>query len=148
MKGPGRKRGSSARVRDIMTTNVVTISLDERLDLVDEIMTSGNIRHMPVTRGGRVVGIVSQRDLLRARLSSLGEYSERDRAEFLRAVDVSKVMTKNVEFAHPDESVRHAAERMLEARIGCLPVVDSDGELLGLVTETDVMRHFVETVSG
>ena len=46
------------RVRDIMTTNVVTISLDERLDLVDEIMTSGNIRHIPVTKGGSGIRIL------------------------------------------------------------------------------------------
>ncbi|MBI3025254.1 MAG: CBS domain-containing protein [Candidatus Tectomicrobia bacterium] len=136
-----------ARVRDIMTTNVVTISLDERLDLVDEIMTSGNIRHIPVTKGGRVVGIVSQRDLLRARLSSLGDYSGREAEEFLQDVDVAEVMTKDVRCADPNESVVHAAKRMLEAKIGCLPVVDKDGELVGLITETDVMRHFAETAS-
>jgi acetoin utilization protein AcuB len=134
------------RVRDIMATNVVTISLDERLDLVDEIMTSGNIRHIPVTKGGGVIGIVSQRDLLRARLSSLGDYSGRESQKFLEEVDVAKVMTKSVRCADPNESVVHAAKRMLEARIGCLPVVE-DGELVGLITETDVMRHFVETSS-
>lgn len=136
-----------ARVRDIMTTNVVTISLDERLDLVDEIMTSGNIRHIPVTKGGRVVGIVSQRDLLRARLSSLGDYSGREAEEFLQDVDVAEVMTKDVRCADPNESVVHAAKRMIEAKIGCLPVVDKDGDLVGLITETDVMRHFAETAS-
>lgn len=135
------------RVRDIMTTNVVTISLDERLDLVDEIMTSGHIRHIPVTKGGSVVGIVSQRDLLRARLSSLGGYSSRENEEFLQDIDVAEVMTKNVRCADPNESVVHAAKRMLEAKIGCLPVVDKDGELVGLITETDVMRHFAETAS-
>ncbi|OGL62147.1 MAG: hypothetical protein A3J27_12980 [Candidatus Tectomicrobia bacterium RIFCSPLOWO2_12_FULL_69_37] len=136
-----------ARVRDIMTTNVVTISLDERLDLVDEIMTSANIRHIPVTKGGSVVGIVSQRDLLRARLSSLGGYSSREDQQFLRDVDVAEVMTKDVRCADPNESVVHAAKRMIEAKIGCLPVVDKDGELVGLITETDVMRHFAETAS-
>ncbi|MEK6712022.1 MAG: CBS domain-containing protein [Nitrospinota bacterium] len=135
------------RVRDIMTKKVVTISLDETLDLVDEIMTSGHIRHIPVTKGGRVVGIVSQRDLLRARLSSLGDYSSGEDRQFLQAVDVAKVMTKNVRCADPNESVVHAAKRMIEARIGCLPVVDPEGDLIGLVTETDVMRHFAETAS-
>ena len=131
-------------VRDIMTKNVVPISLDEQLDLVDEIMKEGNIRHMPVTKGGRVVGIVSQRDLLRARLSSVAGYSKDEEETFLQAVDVERIMTAKVEVADPDELAVDAARRMVEAKIGCLPVVDQEGELIGLITETDIMRHYVE----
>ena len=136
------------KVSDIMTTNVVTISLDERLDLVDEIMTSGEIRHMPVTRGGAVVGLLSQRDLLRAKLSTVIEHSEEDRKDLLEATDVEKVMTEDVEFADPNEPVTHAAKRMLDMKIGCLPVIGEGNELLGLITETDVMRYFVEFVEN
>ncbi len=131
-----------------MTKNVVSISLDEKLDLVDEIMSNGEIRHMPVTKGGRVVGVVSQRDLLRSKLSTLIDFPEEDRKNLLEATDVEKVMTKVVKFADPDEPVTHAATLMLEERIGCLPVVNQDHELLGLITETDVMRCFVETSEG
>ena len=131
-----------------MTKNVVSISLDEKLDLVDEIMSNGEIRHMPVTKGGRVVGVVSQRDLLRSKLSTLIDFPEEDRKNLLEATDVEKVMTKVVKFADPDEPITHAATLMLEERIGCLPVVNQDHELLGLITETDVMRCFVETSEG
>lgn len=127
-----------------MTTNVVTISLDEKLDLVDDIMSSGDIRHMPVTQGGFVIGLLSQRDLLRAKLSSVINFSEEDRKELLEGTDVEKVMTKDVKFADPNEPIVHAAKRMLEQKIGCLPVVSETHELLGLITETDVMRFFVE----
>ncbi len=132
-------------VSDIMIANVVSISLDEKLDLVDEIMSTGDIRHMPVTQGGRVVGVVSQRDLLRAKLSTLIDFPEEDRKNLLEATDVEKVMTKTVKFADPNEPITHAASRMLEERIGCLPVLNQDHELMGLITETDVMRYFVET---
>lgn len=132
------------RVKEIMTTNVVTISLDEKLDLVDDIMSSGDIRHMPVTQGGFVIGLLSQRDLLRAKLSSVINFSEEDRKELLEGTDVEKVMTKDVKFADPNEPIVHAAKRMLEQKIGCLPVVSETHELLGLITETDVMRFFVE----
>ena len=54
-------------------------------------------------------------------------------------------MTKSVKFADPNEPITHAAARMVEERIGCLPVVNQDHELMGLITETDVMRYFVET---
>lgn len=136
------------RVSKIMTTGVVTISLDEKLDLVDEIMSSGDIRHMPVTKGGFVVGLVTQRDLLRAKLSSVINFSKEDRKELLEATDVEKVMVKDVKLADPNEPVVHAAKRMLEMRIGCLPVVNNDRELLGIITEIDVMRYFVEIAEG
>ncbi len=131
-------------ISEIMTLNVVSISLDEKLDLVDEIMSNGDIRHMPVTKGGRVVGIVSQRDLLRSKLSTLIDFPEEDRKSLLETTDVEKVMTKSVKFADPNEPISHAATRMLEDKIGCLPVVNQDNELMGLITETDVMRYFVE----
>lgn len=136
------------RVSEIMTANVVTISLDEKLDLVDEIMTNGDIRHMPVTQGGAVVGLLSQRDLLRAKLSTVLEHSEEDSRDLLEATDVENVMTKDVKFADPNEPITHAAKRMLEMKIGCLPVVGEGNELLGLITETDVMRYFVEFVEN
>ncbi len=134
------------RVKEIMTTNVVTISLDEKLDLVDEIMSNGDIRHMPVTKGGFVIGRLSQRDLLRAKLSTVIDFSEEDRKELLEATDVEKVMTHYVKFADPNEPIAHAAKRMLELKIGCLPVVGKEKGLLGLITETDVMRYFVQIV--
>ncbi len=131
-------------VSEIMTSNVVSISLDEKLDLVDEIMSNGDIRHMPVTKGGRVVGIVSQRDLLRSKLSTLIDFPEEDRKRLLETTDVEKVMTKSVKFADPNDLISHAASRMLEDKIGCLPVVNRDQELMGLITETNVMRYLVE----
>jgi CBS domain-containing protein len=139
----GEKLGKN--VSEIMTKNVVSISLDEKLDLVDEIMSSGEIRHMPVTQGGRVIGIVSQRDLLRSKLSTLIDFPDEDRKSLLESTDVEKVMTSSVKFADPKEPVTHAVSRMLEEKIGCLPVVNQDHELIGLITETDVMRYFLET---
>ncbi len=133
------------RVRDIMKGNIVSISQEEKLDLVDEIMGNGNIRHMPVTRGGRVVGIVSHRDLLKAMLSTVIEFSKEDRIDLLKETEVSQVMTKEVQFTHPEESVADAVQRMLDYKVGCLPVVNQNHELVGLVTETDAMQLIIDT---
>jgi len=62
---------SEIRVRDIMQTGVVTISAGDTLSTVEDIMTLGGLRHIPVVRGGTLVGVVSERDLLRASLSNL-----------------------------------------------------------------------------
>jgi CBS domain-containing protein len=133
------------RVHDIMKSKVVSISQEEKLDLVDDIMGNGNIRHMPVTRGGRVVGILSHRDLLKAMLSTVIEFSKEDRKDLLKETEVSQVMTKEVQFTHPEESVANAVQRMLDYKVGCLPVVNQNHELAGLVTETDAMQLIVDT---
>ncbi len=127
------------RVRDIMGKNVVTISVSERLSTVEDIMTLGHVRHMPVVRGGKLVGVVSERDLLRASLSVLSEHRGAERRAFLHVVEIARVMSAPPIVIGPDASIDEAALVMAEKKIGCLPVVDGD-QLLGMVTETDVLR--------
>jgi CBS domain-containing protein len=128
------------RVRDIMQEKIVTISVSERLSTVEDIMTLGRVRHMPVVRRGRLVGVVSERDLLRASLSTLG-YRDQERRAFLDEVDISRVMSSPPIVVAPDASVEEAALIMADEKIGCLPVVEGEG-LVGLVTETDLLRYF------
>lgn len=127
-------------MREVMQEKVVTVSASERLSTVEDIMTLGRVRHMPVVRGGRLVGVLSERDLLRASLSSLAHRSDERRA-FLEGVDISRVMSAPPITIHPDATVEDAALVMADEKIGCLPVVQND-ELIGIVTETDLLRHF------
>jgi acetoin utilization protein AcuB len=129
------------RVRDIMADKIVTISADDRLSTVEDIMTLGGVRHMPVVQAGRLVGVVSERDLLRASLSNLTEFGTEQRRAFLQAVEIKRVMSAPPIVIHPDATPEEAALMMAEKKIGCLPVVEGD-ELVGLVTETDVLRYF------
>ena len=127
------------RVRDIMETKLVTISASERLSMVEDIMTLGRVRHMPVVQGGELVGVVSERDLLRASLSELSEHRDAERRMFLHVVEISRVMSSPPVVIGPDATIREAALLMADRKIGCLPVVEA-GRLIGLVTETDVLR--------
>jgi CBS domain-containing protein len=127
------------RVRDIMETKLVTISANERLSMVEDIMTLGRVRHMPVVQGGRLVGVVSERDLLRASLSVLSEHRDAERRAFLHVVEISRVMSTPAVVIGPDATIEQAALLMADKKIGCLPVVAGD-ELVGMVTETDVLR--------
>jgi CBS domain-containing protein len=129
------------RVRDIMSEKIVTISADDRLSTVEDIMTLGRVRHMPVVRGGRLVGVVSERDLLRASLSNLTAFGNEQRRAFLQAVEIRRVMSSPPVVIHPDATPEEAAWVMAEKKIGCLPVIDGD-DLVGLVTETDLLRYF------
>ena len=118
------------RVRDIMGKNVVRISVSERLSTVEDIMTLGHVRHMPVVRGGKLVGVVSERDLLRASLSVLSEHRGAERRAFLHVVEIARVMSAPPIVIGPDATIDEAALLMAEKKIGCLPVVEND-RLLG-----------------
>jgi CBS domain-containing protein len=128
------------RVSEVMQTEVATLAPDERLDLADDVMALGRVRHMPVIEGERLVGLVSQRDLLAASLTKVLEFEPQQRRAFMRSVQVNEVMTRDVVTATAETTLADAARRMLERRIGCLPVVAPDGTLIGLVTEVDLLR--------
>ena len=122
-----------------MGTSLVTVSVSERLSTGEEIRTLGHVRHMPVVQGGKLVGVVSERDLLRASLSVVSEHRGAERRAFLHVVEIARVMSAPAIVIGPDSTVDEAARVMAVKKIGCLPVVEND-HLLGMVTETDVLR--------
>jgi len=136
---PMTTRMARTRVRDIMRRKVVTISANERLSTVEDIMTLGRMRHMPVVQGGKLLGVVSERDLLRASLSTLAGHRVEERRAFLHVVAIAQVMSSPAIVIGPEATVEQAALIMAEKKIGCLPVVEDD-HLIGVLTETDVLR--------
>jgi acetoin utilization protein AcuB len=120
---------------------MVTISETDTLSTVEDIMTLGHVRHMPVVRGGKLVGVVSERDLLRASLSNLTAFGSEERRAFLQVVEIARVMSTPAITIALESTVEEAALVMAERKIGCLPVVE-ESELIGIITETDVLRYF------
>jgi len=133
-------------VQEIMQSEVVTLSAGDTLDLVDTIMRLGRIRHMPVVSGKRVVGVISQRDLFLAGISSALHFREKAEREWLAKIRVGEVMTRPVYTTTAATPVREAVDSMLGRRIGCLPVVDGD-ELVGLLSETDCLRLLAQVLA-
>lgn len=129
-------------VRDLMQREVVTLDAEESLGLADDVMRLGRIRHMPVTARGRLVGILSQRDLFRAAISSVLQFRTGVEREWLAKIPVREIMTAHLVTIGPGAPIREAAALMLGKRIGCLPVVEDD-KLVGLLSETDCMQYLV-----
>ena len=130
---------SSASVKDIMAKEVSTLGRNDTLDLADDVMALGRIRHLPVLDEGRVVGVVSQRDLFRSALAAALGYGERAQRMLLKTIRVKEVMSEPAIVVSPEATVQEAARLMIENKIGCLPVVDGQ-TLVGIVTETDILR--------
>lgn len=134
------------RIRELMQKDVVTVDEEAHLDVAEELMRMDRIRHLPVLSGQRLVGLVSQRDLFRAALSSALARSPEDEQRWLARIPVRRAMTREVLSAHPDADVGHAVEMMLRERVGCLPVVE-DGRLVGLLSETDCLRYLARLLA-
>ncbi len=132
--------GPDTTVEHIMQREFASVRSDERLDLVDDVMALGRVRHMPVVDDGKLVGVVSQRDLLAASLTRVLDFDNQERRTFLRSIDVREVMSGRPITVAPSATLREAAALMLRHKIGCLPVIGPGGEALGLVTETDLLR--------
>jgi CBS domain-containing protein len=134
------------RVRDLMEPEVVTLAATDTLDFAGDLMQLGRIRHLPVVApGDRLVGILSQRDLFRAAVSSLLQFQHDAQRAWLAKIRVEAVMTPNVITIDPGAAIRQAVDLMLEHRIGCLPVVEA-GRLVGLLSETDCLRHLAHVL--
>lgn len=120
------------QVRDIMVTEVVTIGPDQPAIRAYQLMRDRRFRHLPVVAEGRLVGVVSERDL-RPVLLSPG----------LAEATVGEVMVESPITIAPEAQVEEAARLLVTRKIGCLPVVAGD-DLVGIVTETDLLSVFVE----
>ena len=130
-------------IRDLMAQNPATLDRNETLDIPDTIMNLGRIRHMPVVEDGRVVGILSQRDLFRSALIVALGFGRKTTSALIKTIRVKEVMTKPAITITADAAVSDAARLMIEKKIGCLPVVENE-RLIGLITETDILRSVVE----
>ena len=135
------------KVKDVMAKDPISIDPDAPIGTALEVMRAKLVRHLPVVDEGRLIGIVTDRDLRQAAfapaveeyLSARGRRRIRQMGESLENLRVRDVMTWAVTTTHPESPLAHAALIMSESRVGSLPVVDG-GQLVGLLTEHDVLK--------
>jgi len=127
-------------VGEIMTRDVCTLDENENLAHLLETMKLLRFRHTPVTDGDTVVGVLTERDLLRVSASSLLPVAREQDALLKERFHVRDVMTRDVITVPQDMPLREAGQLLISKRVGCLPVVDAENRLLGLITENDLAK--------
>lgn len=138
------KNDKKGVVREIMMGSPVTLKPDETLDLANDVISLGRIRHIPIIEDGRLVGVLSERDMMGAATTTIFGLKRKSKSALLKSVLIKDVMKKKVVTVKPDTPIKDAAHLMKEKKIGCVPVVN-EGSLVGLVTTTDILRY-VENV--
>ncbi|MUM76575.1 CBS domain-containing protein [Pseudodesulfovibrio sp. F-1] len=135
-------------VKNWMTGNVITITPDRSMMKASKLMKDNSISRLPVVdENGRIVGIVSDRDVKDASPSKATTLDMHELYYLLSEVKIKDIMTRKVTTIRHDETVEKAAVLMLEGNFGGLPVVDEDGKVVGIITDTDIFKVLVE-ISG
>lgn len=127
-----------------MSTKLITLQKDDPVSLAYELLLANDIRHLPVLSRGKLVGILTDRDLHEAVVPCDGATDRRGIYNTLKDISVEKIMTPNPISIHPDASIEQAAQILYERKIDCLTVKDTKGKLVGIITSTDILRAFIE----
>jgi len=125
----------SISVGDFMSRDLVTVQGTDDLALAEQMLRLGGIRHLPVVEKGKLVGLLTHRDLLSSAMTRPAA-----------ATQAKDAMTAAPVTVRPATSLVHAARIMLAHKFGCLPVCEEDGTLVGIITEADFVRFAADMV--
>lgn len=135
----------NVRVRDWMTSPVISVQPSTPISSVHQLMKEHGIRRVPVVEHDRVVGIITLGDVREASPSDATTLSIWEMNYLWAQLTVEKVMTRKIFTAHPEDLILDTAKTMLERKISGLPVLDDHGYLVGIITESDIFRMLVES---
>jgi acetoin utilization protein AcuB len=128
-------------VGDIMTARVVTVEMDDRLEVVKQIFDTLNFHHLLVIdERKKLTGVVSDRDLLKALSPQLGSAAETTRDAATLNKRVHQIMSRKLLTLHPRAAVTDAVQLFLEHRISCIPIVNEEFKPVGILSWRDVMK--------
>jgi acetoin utilization protein AcuB len=127
-----------------MTEKVLKVRMDDSIGTMREILENVNFHHLLVVEGQKLVGIMSDRDILKTTSPFLNTFSEHERDLALLNKRVHQIMTHRPITVNKDTSIETAASLLLDNNIGCLPVTSPESEIEGIVTCKDILRFYVK----
>ncbi len=130
-------------IKDWMATTMLTVDANTSVMRATRVMKENNIRRLPVLSHGKLVGVITDRDLKEASPSSASDIDIHEMYYLLSEMKVADVMTKNPVCMRSDDTLEKAAVVMLKEKISGIMVLDEDEALVGLLSETDILHGFI-----
>lgn len=130
------------KIADIMSKNPFSISIDETVHKADEMMKTENLKHLPVVEGNKFVGLITERKLAEYNLRRIYEFDNNDGEEsYNKILDFERVMKRGCHVVYPEDSIKKVIQLMSKFRFDCVPVVDWDNNLIGMVSFLDILLY-------
>jgi len=126
-----------------MSKEVITLSATDTMKIAFELLKENNIRNLPVLKEGKIVGMITDRDLKKAIIPESASMEAHEKAYLNSNTKVSNIMTKDVLTVSPNLTVDEVARILLKNRISGVPVVDEKGELCGMITQGDIFKVLI-----
>jgi acetoin utilization protein AcuB len=130
-------------VENWMNPKVITVDADDSMLDATKLLKEHNIRHLPVLEKGKLVGVITDRDLKRASPSDATALEAHELLYLIANIKVREIMTKNPITVPYNYTIEEAAAILLQARISGMPVVDKDGDVIGTITQTDLFKVLI-----
>lgn len=132
------------KITEIMTENVLCVDKGEELIQVDNLMKKHKVRHVPVLSNGKLVGIISQNDILRLSFGGIfEEHGESDLGMF-EMLRLEHIMVSNPSVVNTSNTIVEVAKLFVDSNFHAVPVVNDEEEVVGIVSTTDVIRYFLK----
>ena len=128
-------------IQEIMTKKVVTVEMDDKLSVVKDIFENSKFHHLLVVEEGKLFGVVSDRDLLKALSPNLGTMTETYKDAATLNKRVHQIMTRKPITLKPSATVKDAVSLFNQHRISCLPIVDDEFRPVGILSWRDILRN-------
>ncbi len=132
------------KIDEIMTTKIVTVEMDDTLQTISDIFQHVEFHHLPVVDNNKLHGIISDRDLLKATSPFLHTLAEQSRDYAVLNKKAHQIMTRNPITVSPDTEIDQAVKILLENSVSCLPIVDDNFHIIGIVTWKDLVRIIIK----
>lgn len=133
-------------VIDRMTKNPMTVTPSTKIDEASNLMKTRGFRRLPVVDNGKLVGFISDHDIMLVAPSPATTLSKYEINSLLAKIEVRDIMQKKVIAVNADATIEEAALLMYKNRIGGMPVISSVGAVVGIITETDIFKVFVDVM--
>lgn len=128
------------KVKDIMAQHIVTVEMDDKLSVVRDIFNHVKFHHLLVVGADKLMGVISDRDLLKALSPRLGTISETQKDSASLNKRVHQIMTRKLIVLHEDADLEDIVDVFNSHAISCIPIVDADNKPLGIISWRDVLR--------